>query len=122
MEPGHFFLREAVVILAASTAVVWVSHKLKIPSVVGFLLTGVLIGPSALGLVSDLELVEVFAEVGVVFLLFSIGLEFSPERLKHIRRAFFLGGSLQAGATIALGWLAATLAGVRPARVASVQS
>ncbi len=106
------FLRDAVVLLAASTAVVLISHKLKIPSVVGFLLTGVLIGPSALGLVSDTEQVEIFAEVGVVFLLFTIGLEFSPERLKHIRRAFFLGGSLQAVATILLGWLLATAAGL----------
>ena len=105
--PIHEFLRDAVVVLAASTAVVLASHRLRVPAVVGFLLTGVLIGPSALGLVRDPAQVEVFAEIGVVFLLFAIGLEFSLERLNQIRRAFFLGGSLQSLLTIALGGAAA---------------
>ena len=64
-------------ILVAAIAVLLVSNRLRIPSVVGFLLTGVLIGPSGLGLVSTTERVEIFAEIGVVFLLFAIGLEFS---------------------------------------------
>jgi CPA2 family monovalent cation:H+ antiporter-2 len=98
----HELLRESVTILAAAIAVLLLSNRLRIPSVVGFLLTGVLIGPSGLRLVSDTERVEMFAEIGVVFLLFSIGLEFSLERLKQIRRFFFLGGSLQALLTIAL--------------------
>ena len=106
------FLFDFVVILACAVAVVLVSHRLKIPAIVGFLLTGVLIGPSGLGLVGRTEEVEVFAEIGVVALLFTIGLEFSLERLREIRRAFFVGGSLQAALTIgatvvlarALGW------------------
>ncbi len=103
----HDFLRDAVVVLAASTAVVLASQRLRVPAVVGFLLTGVLIGPSALGLIRDTAQVEVFAEIGVVFLLFAIGLEFSLERLNQIRRAFFLGGLLQSLLTIGLGALAA---------------
>lgn len=92
----HEFLRESVTILTAALAVLLISNRLRIPSVVGFLLTGMLIGPSGLRLVSGTERVELFAEIGVVFLLFSIGLEFSLERLKQIRRVFFLGGSVQA--------------------------
>ena len=61
-----------------------------------------LIGPSGLRLVPDTERVEMFAEIGVVFLLFSIGLEFSLERLKQIRRFFFLGGTIQALVTLGL--------------------
>lgn len=98
----HELLRESVTILAAAIAVLLLSNRLRIPSVVGFLLTGVLIGPWGLRLVSDTERVEMFAEIGVVFLLFSIGLEFSLERLKQIRRYFFVGGAVQALLTIGL--------------------
>lgn len=95
----HAFLRDAVVVLAASIAVLLVCTRFRIPSVVGFLLTGVLIGPSGLALVERSEQVELFAEIGVVFLLFSIGLEFSLERLRQIRRFFFTGGALQTSLT-----------------------
>lgn len=98
----HEFLRESVTILAAAIVVLLLCNRLRIPSVVGFLLTGVLIGPSGLRLVSATERVEMFAEIGVVFLLFSIGLEFSLERLKQIRRYFFLGGATQALLTTGL--------------------
>lgn len=110
------FLRDAVVLLAAGTTVVLVCQKARIPSVAGFLLTGILIGPSSLALVSEPERVEIFAEIGVVFLLFSIGLEFSLDRLRQIRRAFFAGGSMQSLFTIAAGALLAALAGLGAAR------
>jgi CPA2 family monovalent cation:H+ antiporter-2 len=94
-------LKELVVVLAASVFIIYVSHKLKLPSVVGFLLTGVLIGPGGLSLVKDSETVRTLAEVGVVMLLFTIGLEFEPARLKRIRRNFWAGGSLQVVLTTA---------------------
>ena len=112
----HEFLQEAVAILGAAVAVLLASHRLRIPPVVGFLLTGVLIGPSGLALVSDLHRVELFAEIGVIFLLFAVGLEFSLERLRQIRRAFFLGGSLQSFLTIGAVTLIAVLAGTGPPR------
>ena len=112
----HEFLQEAVAILGAAVAVLLASHRLRIPPVVGFLLTGVLIGPSGLALVSDLDRVELFAEIGVIFLLFAVGLEFSLERLRQIRRAFFLGGSLQSFLTIGAVTLIAVLAGTGPPR------
>ncbi len=98
--PVEIFLRDAVVLLAAAVAVVLVSHRLRLPAVVGLLLTGLLIGPSGLALISEVEQVELFAEIGVLFLLFSVGLEFSLERLKEVRRPFFLGGSVQCLLTI----------------------
>jgi CPA2 family monovalent cation:H+ antiporter-2 len=98
---GLFVLGELVVVLAASVFIIYVSHKLKLPSVVGFLLTGVLIGPGGLSLVKDSETVRTLAEVGVVMLLFTIGLEFEPARLKRIRRNFWAGGSLQVALTTA---------------------
>lgn len=107
----HDFLQQSVTILAAAVAVILVCARLRIPPVVGFLLTGILIGPSGLRLVGDPAQVELFAEIGVVFLLFSIGLEFSLERLRQIRRFFFLGGSLQGALTLAGIALLALLAG-----------
>ena len=69
----ELFLKEFVIILAAAVVVTYVSHRLRIPAVVGFLLTGLLIGPSALSLVAEQSQVDLFAEIGVVILLFTIG-------------------------------------------------
>ncbi len=88
-------LRELVIVLAASVVIISLFHRFKLPSVVGFLLTGVLIGPGGLSLVKNDATVRTLAEIGVVMLLFTIGLEFEPARLKRIRRNFLLGGSLQ---------------------------
>jgi len=95
-------LGELVIVLAASVLIIYISHKLKLPSVVGFLLTGVLIGPGGLSLVKNSETVQILAEVGVVMLLFTIGLEFEPSRLKQIQRSFWAGGGLQVGLTTAV--------------------
>ena len=65
--------------------------------IVGFLLAGVLIGPNALGVVGDREMVDAAAEIGVILLLFTLGIEFSLERLRRIRRVIFVGGGLQVG-------------------------
>lgn len=88
-------LQDFVVVLAASVLVITLFHKLKLPAVVGFLLTGVLIGPGGLALVTETETVNVLAEIGVVMLLFTIGLEFEPARLRRIQRDFWAGGTLQ---------------------------
>ena len=93
-------LADFVIILGAATIVILLSHQIRIPALVAFLLTGIIIGPSGLGLISEVDQVEVLAEFGVVALLFVIGLEFSLDRLKQIWRAFAIGGSLQAIVTI----------------------
>jgi CPA2 family monovalent cation:H+ antiporter-2 len=98
---AHAVLQEFVLVLAASVLIIIVSHKLRLPSVVGFLLTGVLIGPGGLSLVKNTDTVNALAEIGVVMLLFTIGLEFEPARLKQIRRYFWAGGGLQVSLTIA---------------------
>jgi CPA2 family monovalent cation:H+ antiporter-2 len=68
---------------------------------VGFLLTGILIGPGGFSLVKDTRTVDVLAEIGVVMLLFMIGLEFTLDRLKRIQRNFWVGGGLQVVLTTA---------------------
>ena len=99
MDP--LILKDLVIVLAASVLIIYVSHKLRLPPVVGFLLTGVLIGPGGLSLVKNDATVRTLAEIGVVMLLFTIGLEFEPARLKRIRRNFLSGGSLQVALTTA---------------------
>ncbi|MDH3253774.1 MAG: cation:proton antiporter [Acidobacteriota bacterium] len=89
------FLQEAVVVLAAAVAVVLLSARLRIPPVVGFLLSGMLIGPSGLALVAEAEQVEVFAEIGVALLLFVIGLQLTPAETRDLGRSFLIGGTLQ---------------------------
>jgi len=94
-------LEELVILLAVSILIIFISHRVRLPSVVGFLLTGILIGPGGFSLVKDTETIAVLAEIGVVMLLFMIGLEFTLERLKRIQRNFWVGGGLQVLLTIA---------------------
>ena len=74
MEVSHGLI-EAVVLLALASAGLAATERLRLPSVVGFLVVGAIAGPGALGLVSDPDAVRELAELGVVFLLFEIGLE-----------------------------------------------
>ena len=106
-------LLELVTILAASILVIVVFQRLKIPAVVGFLITGILLGPGGLGLVRDLGVINAVAEIGVMMLLFIIGLEFSLERLQRIQRYFWLGGGLQVLLTIAAVALISRLLGAK---------
>lgn len=70
-------LHNFVVIFGLSAAVIYLLNRLKIPSIVGFLVAGIILGPHGLGLVHDVHGVELLAEIGVILLLFTIGLEFS---------------------------------------------
>ena len=92
-------LIDIILIIGLSTVVMFALSKLKLPTILGFLLTGIIAGPSVLGLVQSDE-VGLLAEIGVVLLLFTIGLEFSITEMMNISRAVFLGGSLQVGLTI----------------------
>lgn len=91
------YLTEIVVLIVAGAVIAYISFRLKLVPNVGFLIAGVLIGPNALGLVRDREIVDATAEIGVILLLFTIGIEFSLEKLARIQRLIFVGGSLQVG-------------------------
>ena len=89
------FLAEVVLLVAAAAGVAYVCQRLGLVPIVGFLLAGVAIGPNALGLVNDPELIDAAAELGVLLLLFTIGIEFSLDKLARIKRLIFVGGGLQ---------------------------
>ncbi len=100
-------LGELVIVLAAAVLVVAVLRRIGVPTIAGLIATGVLAGPGALGIVKDTEAIEHLAEVGVVLLLFGIGLELSLERLRLIWKAVLVGGMIQVGVTAALTTLVA---------------
>lgn len=94
--------RDLVVLFGLGVAVVLAAHRIGIPPVVGFLVTGVLSGPYGFGLVRDAAGVEGMAQVGVVLLLFVVGIEFSVQRFRRLRTFVLLGGALQVGGLVLL--------------------
>ncbi|HMU88783.1 MAG TPA: cation:proton antiporter, partial [Agitococcus sp.] len=88
-------LGQAAIFLGAALLVVPLCHRLGLATVLGYLITGILIGPNLLDLAGDAETVLHFAEFGVVMLLFIIGLELEPSRLWVLKRSIFVLGGLQ---------------------------
>lgn len=107
-------LEDLIIILCFSILVVFVFHRLRQPAIVGFLVTGMLIGPSGLSLVKSPHEIHLLSEIGVVLLLFVIGLELSLRQLISIKRTVFIGGTLQVGFTILLVFTALYLWGLAP--------
>lgn len=104
-------LKDLSIIFGLSLCVAYVCFRVRIPVIVGFLLTGIIVGPHGLQLISAVQQVEVMSEAGIVLLLFTIGLELSIKELLQLKKAVFLGGSVQillsiaffAGIALALG-------------------
>ena len=97
---GHLpLLDELAIISVLAVLVTVVLAKFKLPTVAGLLAAGALLGPYGLKLVRSVQAIEVLAEIGVVLLLFTIGLEFSFARLRDIFRRVAVGGLLQVGLT-----------------------
>ncbi|HYA88732.1 MAG TPA: cation:proton antiporter, partial [Nitrospirota bacterium] len=95
-------LRELIILLAASLPITYIFHRAKLPALVGFLITGVLIGPYGAAIVTETRVVERLADIGVVLLLFTVGLEFSLEDIFKSGRQFLIGGGIQVVLTIAV--------------------
>ncbi len=93
-------LKEVVIILGLSVLIILIFQRIKMPSILGFLLTGIVAGPHGLSLINASHEVEILAETGIIFLLFVIGIEFSLKSLLKIRNTVLIGGSLQVGGTI----------------------
>ncbi|MGH7710537.1 MAG: cation:proton antiporter, partial [Gemmatimonadaceae bacterium] len=92
---GIPLLRDLVILVAVAIPVVLLMHRLRQPTIIGFLVSGVALGPSALGAIRNIEQVSVLAEIGVVLLLFSIGLELSLSRVIRMGRLVLVAGALQ---------------------------
>jgi len=94
------FLKEIITILGLSVLVIYVFKRIKLPAILGFLATGILFGPNGLGLAGRGSEIEMLSEIGVILLLFIIGLEFSLKNLMSIKKVVFIGGGLQVLLTI----------------------
>lgn len=94
------FLKTLIIIFGVSASVIFLLHKLRVPSIVGFLAAGVLMGPHGLGLITNIGEVELLAEIGIILLLFTVGLEISLKNLKRIRSAVLGGGLSQVCLTL----------------------
>jgi CPA2 family monovalent cation:H+ antiporter-2 len=110
----YALLRDMEILFGLGILTVVLFRKLYIPTIIGFLAAGILAGPHALGLIGNLHEVEQLAEIGVVFLLFAIGIEFSLGELLRIRQLVFLGGGAQLLLTILAVAAAGHLVGLPP--------
>jgi CPA2 family monovalent cation:H+ antiporter-2 len=108
----HSTFDTVLLLLAAAVLVVVAFRILRLPAMLGYLIIGVAIGPQGLGLIPDTPETRYLAEFGVVFLMFSIGLEFSLPRLLTMRRIVFGFGSAQVGLTMAVLGAGAWAAGL----------
>ncbi|APZ44223.1 monovalent cation:proton antiporter-2 (CPA2) family protein [Acidihalobacter ferrooxydans] len=105
-------IQSVLILLACSVLAVGVVRRLQLSSIIGYLLVGAVIGPHAFGLIDDSELIHLLAEIGVVFLLFTIGLEFSINQFWSMRRVVVGLGGAQVVLSSLIGALAAWLSGV----------
>ncbi len=94
---------DLVIVLAAATVGGIIAHRLRLPVILGYLVAGVAVGPYSFGIVQDLESVEAIATIGVILLLFTLGLEFSFAELLRIGKVAILGGIAQILLTAAVG-------------------
>lgn len=99
------YLRDLVIILGFGVIIVTLFHKLRLPAIAGFILSGVLVGPQGFGFINDVHQVEVLAEFGVALLLFGIGLELSLEKLRSLWKLIVAGGALQVGLTVLVAFV-----------------
>lgn len=104
-------LQDIVIIFGLAVLVLLICNLIRLPAIVGFLLTGIITGPHGLKLIDDVAAVEMLATLGIMLLLFTIGLEFSLKRLIKIKRFFFLGGIIQVALTVLIGLLVAQFLG-----------
>ena len=105
-------LPDLVLIVGLAIPVVAVAHRLRLPTLVGFLLVGVLIGPDGLAFIRDADQVAALAEIGVVLLLFEVGLELSLSQVLHWGLSVLVAGGAQVLGTLALAGAAGTAAGL----------
>jgi CPA2 family monovalent cation:H+ antiporter-2 len=109
----HDPLSQVLALLLASVLVVSLARRIGLPPVLGYLIVGVLVGPYTFGMMADSAQTQLLADIGVVFLLFTLGLEFSWPRMVAMRREVFGLGLLQVAITMAVFASIGILLGLR---------
>lgn len=104
-------LRDILIIFTLAILVIYIFQKIHIPSIIGFLFTGLITGPYGLKLIQNTHDVEILAEIGIILLLFTIGIEFSIKNLLKASRSILMGGALQVGLVILLTFIVSRMVG-----------
>jgi CPA2 family monovalent cation:H+ antiporter-2 len=105
-------LLDTLVILGAALVGGFLARGLRLPTILGFIVAGMLVGPGTPGPVGDVDNVRRAADLGVIMLMFSVGIQFSFAHLIEYRRVIFFGGGLQILATVCLGFVTGQLLGL----------
>ncbi|PSN10130.1 sodium:calcium exchanger, partial [filamentous cyanobacterium CCP5] len=124
------FILDLTTALGASAVGGYVANRLRQPVLIGYLLSGLIVGPYGLGLLSDVPQIQAIAEIGVAFLLFALGVEFSLTELRRVRDIAVQGSLMQMGFTTLLvfaitlitGWASSPMEGVFLGLVLSLSS
>jgi len=130
MAAGTAFILNLTTVLGTSALGGYVANRLRQPVLLGYLFSGLIIGPFGLKLLNDVEQIKPFAEIGVAFLLFTLGVEFSLAELKRVKEIAIQGSLLQIGLTIAItaffatfmGWVTTPVQGIFLGAVLSLSS
>jgi monovalent cation:H+ antiporter-2, CPA2 family len=130
MQEDFRLIVDLVTVLTAATAGGLLAAGLRLPIILGYLVGGIVVGPTGLGLIKELVQVETLAQFGVAFLLFALGIEFSLGQLKKVKYIAFGGGILQILLTIALtafisvtiGWVTTPVQGIFLGSILSLSS
>ena len=101
------FLSLLAILFGGGMISAWIMHKIRLPTIIGFILIGIIAGPFGLGLVKDTELINLLAEFGIIILLFVIGLEFSLKKLQKVGLTGVLVGTIQLAIVFSLGYVVA---------------
>ena len=129
-EVNHSFVFDIALVLGSSALSGFIAHRLRQPVLLGYLVAGLVIGPFGLGQINQIEEIKSLAEIGVAFLLFALGVEFSLAELKRVKNIAIKGGLLQIGLTITLvallttllGWVESPIKGIFVGAVLSLSS
>jgi CPA2 family monovalent cation:H+ antiporter-2 len=109
-----------VILLTVACAVLLITTRLRLPAVVGYLVSGIVVGPHVLGHLTESDTISSLAEIGVLLLMFTIGLEFDTQYFLRIRRVAIGGGALQIGLTVLVAMGAGFLLGWSPRGAATI--
>lgn len=106
------YLQDLVIILSFALIIVIVFHKINLPPIAGFILSGVFVGPQGLGLINDHHQVEVLSEIGVALLLFGIGVQLDLKKMKRLWKMILSAGILQVGLSTTIAFLISKVLGL----------
>ncbi len=105
------FLSLLAILFGGGMIGAWLMHKIKFPTIIGFILVGIIVGPYGLSVIEDTELINLLAEFGIIILLFVVGLEFSINKLKRVGLNGIIIGTVQLGIVFFLGYIVAIALG-----------